>query len=151
MNSFFFVKFNKFLSIFKVKTLFYGLIFAEIFDMVMVKCRLFERSIPVLCSGNKSFCSSFKFCQFWTKFDFIIFLRSSRNLWKLDYWNFIFRGLYIIEYSLDLDEKWMVGEVNIWSFWPVSWRFRGTFCSLWKGHINSVEVNTSSSKIESEL
>ena len=29
---------------------------------------------------------------------------------------FIFRGLYMVEYLSDLDEKWMVREVNIGSF-----------------------------------
>ena len=39
--------------------------------------------------------------------------------------NFIFIRPYIMKYLSDLDEKWMVREVEFWSFRGVSWYFDG--------------------------
>ena len=39
--------------------------------------------------------------------------------------NFIFSGLHQDEYLLALGEKWVVGEVNVCSFWPNLRCYRG--------------------------
>ena len=51
------------------------------------------------------------------------FMKKSKNAGNWCQRNFIFRGLNMIEYLSDLNEKWMVRKVSICSFGPVWSRF----------------------------
>ena len=71
--------------------------------------------------GKNSF--SLIFSKIFDWGNFVEFHEKIEKCWNWCQRNFIFRGLNMIEYLSDLNEKWMVRKVSICSFGPVWSRF----------------------------